>query len=43
MYMCECDSIKVMEQKGMTIVHDVYVVVGKQCSTEYAYQHNIFI
>ena len=35
-----------MEQKGMTLDHDFYVVVGKQCRTDNAYaghQHNIFI
>ena len=33
-------------QKDMTLDHDFYVVVGKQCRTENAYaghQHNIFI
>ena len=35
-----------MNQKGNTLDHDFYVVVGKQCCTENAYtghQHNIFI
>ena len=40
------NTLKKMEQKGMTFDHDFYVVVGKQCCTENAYaghQHNIFI
>ena len=35
-----------MNQKGNTLDHDFYVVVGKQCRTENAYaghQHNILI
>ena len=35
-----------MNQKGNTLDHDFYVVVGKQYRTENAYtghQHNIFI
>ena len=35
-----------MCQKGNTLDHDFYVVVGKQCLTENAYaghEHNIFI
>ena len=35
-----------MELKGMTLDHDFYVVVGKQCRTENAltgHKHNIFI
>ena len=34
-----------MELKGMTLDHDFYAVVGKQCRTENAYtghQYNIF-
>ena len=37
---------KWIEQKGMPLNHDFYVVVGKQCRTENAqtgHQHNIFI
>ena len=36
----------VMYQKGNTLDHDFYVVVGKQCRVENAYaghQYNIFI
>ena len=35
-----------MDQKGTTLDHDFYVVVGEQCRTENTYeghQHNIFI
>ena len=35
-----------MYQKGTSLAHDFYIVVGKQCRTENAYaghQHNIFI
>ena len=35
-----------MELKGMTLGHDFYVVVGKQCRTENAltgHQYNIFM
>ena len=35
-----------MCQKGTTLDHDFYVVVGKQCRTENAspgHKHNIFI
>ena len=30
-----------MDQKGTTLDHDVYVVVGKQCRTESAYKNFI--
>ena len=39
-------AMGLMDQKGTTLDHDFYVVVGKQCRTESAYaghQHNIFI
>ena len=39
------DTDSLMNQKGNTLDHDFYVVVGKQCRTENAYtghQHNIF-
>ena len=32
-----------MELKGMTLIHDFYVVVGKQCRTENALQIVNFI
>ena len=42
------DSIisEMIEQKGMHLNHEFYVVVGKQCRTENAltgHQYNIFI
>ena len=36
----------IIEEKGMHLNHDFYVVLGKQCCTENAvmgHQHNIFI
>ena len=35
-----------IEQKGMTFDHNIYVVIGKQCRTENVYachKHNTFI
>ena len=35
--MCYLIDITGMDQKGTTLDHDFYVVVGKQCCTESAY------